>query len=203
MKQKKKKEAEKETNVAAEMPLGAAHGLPEAEEPVEAPASASAEEETVPRERLLRLQADFDNYRKRMQREREDLGQRMNEALITDLLPVLDHFHMGLENAERQEADAGLRNGFQLVLEQAQAVLNRYGLEMIDAAGQTFDPHQHEALTHLPSAEHPAGQVLAQTRRGYRLGGKLLRAAQVVVSSGPPENAEAEEVRPAAAGEDV
>ena len=81
--------------------------------------------------------------------------------------------------------------GFELVFDQFQQVLDRFKLVPIDALGEQFDPHAHEALTHLPSAEYPEGICIEQVRRGYRFGDKLLRAAQVVVSSGNTEGDEA------------
>lgn len=151
----------------------------------EAPEKAAPSEADQLKERLLRLQADFDNFRKRTSRERTEFAQRATEDLVSELLPVLDHFELGLKTAREHSADASVREGFQLVYDQLMGVLGRAGLTAIDANGQAFDPHQHEAVTHLPSEDVPADIVMHQTRRGYRLGDKLLRAAQVVVSSGP------------------
>jgi molecular chaperone GrpE len=136
-------------------------------------------------ERLLRLQADFDNFRKRTQRERLEFGRRANEELMTELLPVLDHFELGLRNARQQGINDSVVEGFQLVYDQLLSALGKFHLAPIEADGRPFDPHVHEAVTHLPSEEHPPDTVMAETRRGYRLGERLLRATQVVVSSGP------------------
>lgn len=175
---KKKKQKEEESKPAENSKT------PEIE-----PQEGRGEPEPDPLElRLLRLQADFDNYRKRMVRERQEWAQRAAEDLLSDLLPILDHYEMGLETASKQQTDHAVQNGFQLVYEQLMNALKKSGLEPIDAEGHIFDPHLHEAITHLPSADHDADQVMNQTRRGYRLGSKLLRPAQVVVSSGPAEN---------------
>ncbi len=147
---------------------------------------AAAQQETVPLERLLRLQADFENYRKRVARDRAELDDRANENLITELLPVLDNFDIALCHSSEQSADKATVEGFRIVAEQLESTLRKFGLEPLEAEGVEFDPHQHEAVAHLPDGECPEGMVTAQTRRGYRLGGKLLRAAQVVVSNGPP-----------------
>ncbi len=136
-------------------------------------------------ERLLRLQADFDNFRKRVQRERGDWYQQANEDLILQLLPILDHFELGLHTAEKHQVDPAVIDGFRMVYDQLEQTLAKFQLSPIDAEGRDFDPHQHEAITHVPSEEHPADTVVAQTRRGYKLGDKLIRPAQVVVSSGP------------------
>ncbi len=162
-----------------------------------APAGQTTEETDVAvqrlNERLLRLQADFDNFRKRTQRERAELIATANADLIDGLLPLLDHYELGIQNARSHEANASVIDGFQLIFDQMMSYLGRFGLEPIDAEGQPFDPHQHEAITHLPSPEHPADTVMTQTRRGFRLGAKLLRPAQVVVSSGPGADADPQE----------
>ncbi|MBP7830970.1 MAG: nucleotide exchange factor GrpE [Kiritimatiellae bacterium] len=157
---------------------------------------APGEEEVVSREietlkdQMLRLQADFDNYRKRSARERQEQAARAAEDLLRDLLPVADHFEMGLKTAREHGADPSVVDGFQLVCDQLQAVMRKAGLEPIAADGQPFNPEVHEAVSHLPSETVPADRVIEQTRAGYRLGGKLLRAAQVVVSRGPEAGAE-------------
>ncbi len=161
---------------------------PDGEAPApETPADAEELEKT--RDRLLRMQADFDNYRKRTQRERGEIAQRANDDLLLELFPVLDHFEMGLATARQHETDDAVQQGFQLVYDQLLGVLRKFGVEPIDAEGEPFDPNIHEAITVLPSEEHPAETVMTQTRRGYRAGDRLLRAAQVVVSSGPAEDA--------------
>lgn len=156
-------------------------------------APASTPEDEALQTQLLRLRADFDNFRKRVQREKAETYQRANEDILLELLPVLDHFEMGLQTARQHETDAAVLDGFQLVHDQTLAALKRFGLEPVDAEGKAFDPHWHEAATYLPSDEHPEDSVMAQTRRGYKLGDRLLRPAQVVVSSGPAEPAAGEE----------
>ena len=181
-------------------PAAAAEAAPApaetAREPAPAPAGEAAPAEPPPqpgppsaeqalRDQLLRLQADFENWRRRTQRERLDLYQRANEDLILELLPVLDHFEIGFENAAQHEANPDVVAGFRMVFDQALAALAKFKLQPFDAVGEVFDPHRHEAMTQLPSPQHPEGVVMAQTRRGYLLGDRLLRAAQVVVSAGP------------------
>jgi molecular chaperone GrpE len=134
---------------------------------------------------MLRLQADFDNFRKRTARERGELGARAIEDLVKALLPVLDHFELGLKSAAEHKVDAAVHDGFQMVYNDLLAALKSFGLAPIDAHSAGFDPHQHEAVAHVPSNEYVADQIVAQTRRGYRLGERLLRPVQVVVSSGP------------------
>jgi len=145
---------------------------------------AEAVEEESLRDQFVRLQADFTNFRNRTQRERLELYQRANEDLLLELLPVLDHFELGLDTARKQEADAAVLEGFSLVLDQFAALLERFKVKPVEAVGAVFDPHLHEALTHMPSDEVAEGVCMNEVRKGYRLGEKLLRAAQVVVSSG-------------------
>lgn len=135
---------------------------------------------------LMRLQADFDNFRKRQIRERAEWIVRANEDLFLELLPVIDHYEMGLKSAEEHQTDSSVTEGFKLVYTQLLDVLKKSNVTPIKTEGATFDPHQHEALTHIPS-DLPAETIVQEFRRGYMLGDKLLRAAQVVVSSGKPE----------------
>lgn len=158
---------------------------PEAPETPETPPAPSPEEAL--REQLLRLQADFDNYRKRMAREKQDWIALAAERLVSDLLPVLDNFDLGLENCAKSEAAAAVADGFRIIRDQLRGVLEKAGVTAVEPApGDEFDPAVHEAITQLPSADVPEGRVVARARAGYRLGPKLLRAAQVVVSSGAP-----------------
>lgn len=155
-------------------------------EEVDAAAEPTPSPEDILNDRLLRLQADFDNYRKRIDRERKDWAVFANEKLLKDLLPALDTFDLGLDNGEKAGAPAALLEGLRLVRTQFESALAKSDVTPIDAAGQPFDPNLHEAITHMPSPDVPEGTVLAQTRRGWKMGDKLLRAAQVVVSSGAP-----------------
>ena len=156
----------------------------------EAAAPQVEEEEESLRDQFIRLQADFANFRNRTQRERIELYQRANEDLLLELLPVLDHYEMGLQTAEQHDSDKSVVDGFKMVFDQFQGVLKKFNVEPIDAVGEIFDPHKHEALTHMPSEEHAAEVCSNQVKRGYMFGDKLLRAAQVVVSSGPAQAAE-------------
>ena len=165
---------------------------------VDMPASAAAEtgDETtaaapapgeldILKDRLLRLQADFDNFRKRTARERQEWQAFATEQLIKDFLAVVDHFELGLVTAEKNQTPPAVLDGFKLVYDQMLGLLKKQGVTVLTAApGSAFDPHQHEAISHMPSEEHPADVVIAETRRGYKLGDKLIRPLQVVVSSG-------------------
>ena len=166
---------------------------PEPAEPAEpaAPVAEAAPEPAKPpeldqlKDRMLRLQADFDNFRKRTQRDRIELSARANEDLISELLPVIDHFEIGLATSLEHKTEQAVHDGFKMVYEQVLGALKKFGLTPIDAQASGFDPHLHEAVSHIPSEEYAADEIIAQTRRGYKLGDRLLRPVQVVVSSGP------------------
>jgi molecular chaperone GrpE len=138
-------------------------------------------------DRLLRLTADFDNFKKRAARERLDAIKFANEGLIMKLIPVSDNFEMALA-AAKNSTDAStqsLQAGVAMIHQQLRAVLAEAGLEEVDATGKTFDPALHEAVSQQESADVPEGHVLQQLRKGYRLQGKLLRPATVVVAKKP------------------
>jgi len=132
----------------------------------------------------LRLRADFDNFRKRTRREKGEWTQHCLENLCGDLLTVLDHFDLGLENSRGKDLTEDTIKGFEMVRDQLGSSLGKYGLSPVVAEEGPFDPNLHEAITHLPSPEVPEGHVVAMTRKGYLLGNRLLRPAQVVVSAG-------------------
>lgn len=130
-----------------------------------------------------RVQADFENYRKRVMREQTALAERASEALVEQLLPVLDNFELALLSLD--EADEKVRKGVELVYADFLSVLERAGLQRIDADGQPFDPEIHEAVAHVQGGrengyEHPT--VVETMREGYRLKGRVLRPAMVKVA---------------------
>lgn len=135
-------------------------------------------------DQLLRAKADLENYRKRAARERDEIIQRANEHLLRELFSVLDHFDLGLQTARSSANKEGILEGMELVQKQLESFLHKLGIDAIDAVGQEFDPNLHEAIAHQNS-DQPAGTIIAQTRKGYRLKGHLLRHAAVVVSKGP------------------
>jgi molecular chaperone GrpE len=134
-------------------------------------------------DRLQRLAAEFDNFRKRAAREQGELLARANERLVKELLPVLDDLGRALEAAAEHE-EAKLEEGVRLVHRSLASLLEREGLAEIETEGK-FDPHVHEALLTQPS-ELEEGSVLQVIQKGYRLGERVLRPARVVVSAGTP-----------------
>jgi molecular chaperone GrpE len=141
-------------------------------------------------DRLLRAQAEMENYRKRMAREKQDWIKSANEKLLAALLTPLDHFEMGLQAARQSSSFAALQEGMELVHAQFRGALQANGVTEIEAVGKPFDPAQHEAVAHQES-DAPEGQVIQQLRKGYRLADRVLRAASVIVSKGPAAGAPA------------
>ena len=134
-------------------------------------------------ERLLRLQADFENFRKRAQREKDEARQFANQSLIEKQLPILDNFEMAL--AAVKDADPALRDGVQMIFDQLLGILRDSGVETIDATGEDFDPNLHEAISQQETTEAEPGTVVEQVQRGYRLHERLVRPARVVVAKAP------------------
>jgi molecular chaperone GrpE len=134
-------------------------------------------------ERLLRLQADFENFRKRAQREKDEARQFANQNLIEKQLPILDNFEMAL--AAAKDADPALRDGVQMIYDQLLGILRDSGVETIDATGEDFDPNLHEAISQQETTEAEPGTVVEQVQRGYRLHERLVRPARVVVAKAP------------------
>lgn len=136
------------------------------------------------RDLALRTQADFENYKKRAARERDDAMKYANTSLLERLVAIVDNFELGLSAAREEGESSPVFAGMSMVFKQLSDFLTENGLQPIDAVGGKFDPNLHEAIGHEPSKDVPEGDVLRQTRRGYRLKDRLLRPAAVVVSSG-------------------
>jgi molecular chaperone GrpE len=143
------------------------------------------EERDSLQDRLLRRQAEFENYKKRAERERGEYVQFASAELMRELLNVLDSFDLAIRNAA-SDGSAGeeMLRGLDLVYKQFLDTLGRFGLKAIEAKGQTFDPNFHQAISTVPSDDVAENTVVEEFRRGYSLNGKLLRAAMVSVSAG-------------------
>jgi molecular chaperone GrpE len=136
------------------------------------------------RDLAMRSQADFENYKRRCAREKEEAIKYANTSLLEKLVSIADNFELGLEAARGEGEESPIYSGMNLVLKQLRDFLAENGLQPIEAVGLKFDPNLHEAIAHEPSDEVPEGAVIRQTRRGYRLKDRLLRPSAVVVSSG-------------------
>jgi molecular chaperone GrpE len=133
------------------------------------------------RDQLLRKAADFDNYRKRVERDRREMVELAAQDLLSELLPVLDDFERALE-ADVAPGAESYRDGVELIYKQLQDLLKKRSVTPIEAVGTDFDPHVHQAVVHEDSTTHRDGEVIAELRRGYRLGDRLLRPAMVKVA---------------------
>ena len=131
-------------------------------------------------DRLLRLAADFENYKKRAARERQEYVRLANERLIAELIPILDDLERALAAAEEHQ-EAQLEEGVRLVHRSLAALLERHGITPISADGK-FDPHVHEALLSQPS-EAEEGSVIDVVQKGYKLGDRVVRPARVVIAA--------------------
>lgn len=138
-------------------------------------------------ERLLRMTADFDNFKKRAARERQDAIKFANEDLLEKLIPTLDNFDMAMSaaNSAGSAANDSLKTGIAMVFSQLKSTLQNAGLEELDATNQPFDPNWHEAVSQQESSDVPEGQVLQQLRKGYKLRDRLIRPATVIVAKKP------------------
>jgi molecular chaperone GrpE len=136
-------------------------------------------------ERAVRAQAELDNFRKRSRREAEEERRYAALPLIRDLLSVMDNLDRALEAAEKSQQASGLVEGVKMVAIQFTTYLEQHGCRKIPAIGLPFDPHQHEAIAQEPSSELAAGYVTRIARNGYQLHDRVVRPAQVLVSTGP------------------
>ncbi len=132
-----------------------------------------------------RSQAELDNFRKRSAREAQETRAYANADLLRALFPILDNFDMGLEAARAESEKSMIFMGMSMVSRQLQDFLRESGVQEIESQGKPFDPNLHEAVSQEASAQVPEGTVIRVTRRGYKLKDRLLRAASVIVSSGP------------------
>ena len=145
-------------------------------------------------DRLLRLQADFENFRKRTLREKEEAFRYGHQNIVKDLLPTVDNLERAIEHARGSQTGdlEGLLQGVELVLRELLGILEQYGLLVIDAEGHVFDPAIHEAMTQQFDESAPVNTVMQVFQKGYRLRDRLLRPARVVVSGGSGEGSEEE-----------
>jgi len=135
------------------------------------------------RDLALRSQADFDNFRKRAAREKEDALKYANSSLLERLIPIIDNFELGLAAAGSAE-NSPILAGMSMVGKQLNDFLAESGVTPIDATGQAFDPNLHEAIAHERNPKVPEGGVIRQVRKGFKLKDRLLRPANVIVSKG-------------------
>jgi molecular chaperone GrpE len=165
-----------------------------AETPAEA-ASAVSEVEDLRRQlaekndRMLRALAEADNTRRRAQRDREDAVRYAAEALLRDVIPVLDNLDRALEAARAAGDAPGIVDGVELIRREFVKVLERHGVTRYSALDKPFDPNQHEAIARVVSIDKEPNTVVGETAPGYSLRGRVIRPAQVAVAAAPDEDA--------------
>lgn len=159
-------------------------------------------------ERMLRAVADLENYRKRAQKEKEEVQKFGVERLLKDFLPVIDNFDRALEHAKSADDTQSLLKGIQMTRKLFEDTMSKYGVRPFSAVGKPFDPRLHEAMQQVETADVPPNQVLMEVVRGYMLNDRLMRPALVSVSKplpapAPPAEGAAQQAPPAegAAGE--
>ncbi len=166
----------------------------EGEGPVEEPEPLTLEEILVEsrketeknRDLYMRARADLENYRKRVQREKEDLTRFGNENILREILPVLDNLERAVEHARSENSETeGLLQGVEMTISQFQKALDKFGARTFSALGEPFDPARHEAMGQLETADHPPNTVVQELQKGCLLNDRLLRPAMVMVSRAP------------------
>jgi len=182
-----------EQPVATAMPdeSGAEDAVAGVEENQETEAEALQRELAETRDQLMRVAAEFDNFKKRMEREKSKLLKYAGENILRDLLTTMDNLDRAVDQGNATTADdegkrlQSMLQGVELTRKGLVSTLERYGVEPLNAIGLAFNPDEHDALTMEASAETPANHVVREFARGYRFKDRVLRHAQVVVSSGP------------------
>jgi molecular chaperone GrpE len=140
-------------------------------------------------DRLMRMQAEFENYRKRTEREREEMRKMASERIVADLVDVTENLERALDAYSRRDdaSSCSLEEGIRMTLLQLKEVLGREGLSEIESVGRPFDPNYHEVVSTVPSEEHPENTIVKEYMKGYLLNSRVLRTAKVEVSSGKAE----------------
>ncbi len=186
---------DKVTDNGADPQNGAADAAPNsADEPVPAAPSSPPEDPLARaqaeaarlKDQLLRLAADFDNYKKRSRKEMEDIGKSARESVLRDLLPVFDNLERATSHASEATDVKALADGISMVTRQFLDTLGKLGIERVPALGLPFDPAVHEAVQHLGATQHAPGTVAMELQAGYRMGNRVIRPAMVVVAKPAP-----------------
>ena len=186
------KKVENRESESSEVTLGEAGGQEEAAiskpetevELIKGKLAKSEEQAKEQKDQLLRLAAEFDNYRKRTAKEFANLVKSANERLIFELLNTLDNFQRALDSAKTSNDFKNFHKGVELIYTHMKDILTKEGLKEIQAIGKPFDPNYHEAVTQAQSDKYEEGIVMEEISKGYMLNDRLLRASKVVVSKG-------------------
>jgi molecular chaperone GrpE len=154
---------------------------PQEQESPDSPLETLRREKDALQDRLLRTAAEFDNYRKRVERDRREQAEALTADALSDLLPIIDDLERALKAPNGGDVDA-FRKGVELIHRQMTELLRKRGVKTIDAVGADFDPRYHQAVVQESSPDHREGEVMEEFARGYMLGDRLLRPAMVKVA---------------------
>ncbi len=135
-------------------------------------------------DKMMRLAAEFDNYKKRSAKEYENIRKYAAESIIKELIPIVDNFERAIESADESKDIDSLLKGINLILNQMLNLLEKEGVTRIKAVGEVFDPNVHEAVLHIASDEYPENVVVNEFQKGYILNGRVIKPAMVAVSKG-------------------
>jgi molecular chaperone GrpE len=166
---------------AAEPAAPAAEAAPSPEERL----AALEAEKNETRERMLRIAAEFENYKKRVKKEQAELEVKVTERVLREFLEIGDNLERAASFDEKADLKA-VQQGVALVLRSFQSKLERFDVKPFEAKGQAFDPRVHDAISQVTTADAPPGSVVSEVQKGYRIGDRLLRPALVVVAVAPP-----------------
>jgi molecular chaperone GrpE len=178
-------EEEKQQENAAQD--GAIASEPNCEEIPEDPVKALEQEKNELADRLLRTMAEFDNYRKRVTREKEGLVKYGIERIALEILPVVDNFERALEQSQQATDVDPVIDGLKMILKQLVTALEKFEIKPFNSIGEQFSPEIHEAMAQQDHPDHADNTVIEQLQKGYMLGKKMLRPARVIVSRAPAE----------------
>ncbi|HEX9873468.1 MAG TPA: nucleotide exchange factor GrpE [Deferrimonas sp.] len=195
MAKKNKHDQEETSPLSEERPAETVEGevLPAEPTPDETLANLRQEAEQN-RDLYLRARADLENYRKRAQRDKEDLARFANENILREILPVLDNLERAVEHAGRDDnAQGSLFEGVRMTVDMFGRLIERFGVVPITTVGEAFDPSRHEAVGQIESVEHAPNTVVQELQKGYLLNDRLLRPAMVMVAKTPSSPVEAAE----------
>ena len=178
---KKPEVVEKETAAATETGVEDAEDTPKSEtEELETEVEELRQLNAALKEQMLRVQAEAENFRKRMQREKDEFARFAREGFVRDLLPVKDNLERALLHAD--DDPEAIVAGVKLILEQFDSTFKTMGVECVECQGKAFDPELHEAMSQVESDEHEPNTVVGELQKGYQLNGRLLRPAMVTVA---------------------
>lgn len=171
-----KHKGEKKAKKKITLPLGEYHHLKQ-----------KAEERDAHFDRLLRLQAEFENTKKRLEKERTEFLKYAHQGVIIELLNIVDNFERAEDAARKGEDYKLLHQGVEMILKELHQLLKNKGVAKMECLGAPFDPERHEAIMHMPSEEHPENTIVEEVRKGYMIDGRVIRPAIVKVAKKPEE----------------